>query len=149
MHTSCAHAPAGQSCGQLTGSSPASQVPLPQPVVVVVVVVVLVVVVPVVVNVVAPAKPPESPPALPPACPPPPETTAPSNVTRAADPPLPPPACSEIAADPGPWPRAVAGPAGIVSVVAGRDGKTLGGLTQALAGKGTARLRFFGTHAFD
>jgi len=69
-----------------------------------------------------------------------------SGVPEAA--PGPPPACEEAAAEVGPWGRAEAGEAGMVTTVAGANG-ALGGLAQTIAGKGTARLRFFGTHVFD
>lgn len=59
------------------------------------------------------------------------------------------PACAEEAANPGPWGRAEAGARGVVTVVAGRDGKELGGLLQGMAGRGEERLRFLGTHLFD
>jgi hypothetical protein len=71
------------------------------------------------------------------------ETAAP----RAA--PQPPPACEEASADPGPWERAIAGRDGFPRVVAGEAGRSLGGFTQAIEGRGTVRLRFLGTHVFD
>jgi hypothetical protein len=78
-------------------------------------------------------------------------TSAIATVAAPAEPAvaLPPPACKEEAADPGPWPRAEVGAAGIARAVAGSEGKTLGWLTQGMAGTGSARLRFLGTHVFD
>lgn len=58
---------------------------------------------------------------------------------------LPPPACEERAADPGPWPRAE----GVARAVAGRPGESFGGVEQAIEGRGAVRLRFLGTHVFD
>lgn len=71
-----------------------------------------------------------------------------SPVSAAAEA-LPSPACEEAGVEPGAWARAEAGDAGMVKVVRGEDDKTLGGLTQAMVGRGPQRLRFFGTHVFD
>jgi len=62
---------------------------------------------------------------------------------------LPPPACDEIAAMPGPWERAEGGERGIAKTVVATDGASLGGIVQSVEGRGTIRLRFLGTHVFD
>ncbi|APR85807.1 Hypothetical protein A7982_11156 [Minicystis rosea] len=61
------------------------------------------------------------------------------SATDHTRPPTEPPACAEVAAEPGPWPRA----AGIARVA------TDGHLEQRFVGSSPVRLRFLGTHLFD
>lgn len=59
------------------------------------------------------------------------------------------PACKEIAANAGPWGRAVVGSHGIARAMVSGGEATFGGFVQELSGSGDKHLRFFGTHAFD